>query len=210
MGRWQTIGLDIKVEKEKFDRAITRLIAVSPKVAREIVLDASEAFIRSAQKETDPARGRENIPVKQWKRAVITLRDAKNPKSRKRTRYKVPFRRPGKKGRKFFSTKKEANDFARIKYRGAGRAGWWGALLKLGLPLGNIRATPEQMEVATKHNRVVKDLGAGNPWAVITNASKGIGEYSQRSEKWGTIKATNRIKATARAYEKKLAEGWKP
>lgn len=197
--------LDFKIEQSKLNKVINEMIKLTGRSRREIVIESTEAFIRSAQREVPPAKGKTNIPRKLSKRNVIKMTDPRYPGKNKRTAYKVPYRTAKKKGRKFFHKLSEARQFSKILFRGAGRMGWAFGLPKIGKSFKNIKAN---LNVPASVNKVTQRHSWGKFVIQIDNLSSGIRKYAERSRAWGYAKAKNKMNSILNKYKRELKQQW--
>ena len=201
----QGIKIKAEIEAEKMYKAIQKMNRLMPEKQEEVLKESAEFFVRSAQKSTPPAIGKKNVPLKMQKRPVIKLTDPRYPASRKRTKYKVPFRNNRKKGVKYFNKQKEARSFSRILFSGASRAGWWGALLRLRRPLEGIKTNAKTMSIARKFARVLKqNFGTNKPSLIVENDFPEIQKYAIYSKTFGMGRAANRMNYLARKRKKEM------
>lgn len=212
------MNIDIKVNAHKFEKALKKALAVSKKQASKIVFEASKFFILSASKYTNPAMGKAKIPKKAYKRKIEKLigfnygageigwrKLGERKKKKDFILWKVLFRTPKKKGRRFFKDKEKAKEFQKIKMRGIGKAGWLIGLTKLGFTIPQ-HVTPEILAKANEINQVRKRLDVDSPGIEITNSVDSISKHSPFSAKMGQSKAANRINHLTREIKKKIAD----
>ena len=200
------------LEQEKeLTAALKRMVEITRTEWRKAITDASEAFLQAASKETPPDKGRAGVMAKRYNRPIIKLKDPRYPNSRKRTRYKVPYKTNKKQGSKYVSTKKEAKEAAKIKHRGIGRAGWFLSLLNIGKPLtaAHQRILAKSPKITQeKINSVAKELSYDKTVFEIINSVEQIANYAERSRYWGLIKAKNKINGATKEYKRRIKQEW--
>jgi hypothetical protein len=213
-------NVDIRVERAEFDKSVKRLMDASPKAAREIVLDAAEAFIQAASKETPTMAGKASIPKRKYERTIIQRtnddisvadRVALKLGRRVTTAYIVKYRTRKKQGGKPFASQGEAKAFAKIKFRGIARAGWFLGLSKIGKSLSATHDTilGKSPNIKTKNVNDTRQLVNNKDFAVeVTNQSDAIDRIAKKSEVWGLRKAKNKLNGAAKTLEKRMKEQW--
>lgn len=179
-------GFNVKAEAEKFYRKADQWKKILKRLTPEGVKDAAEAFFRSAVQAT-PQTKRKNRSIFE-RRKPKPLRTQNRAQTRYDKRFQVVFcaygRRNGKNsgGTRWFGSKNEARAFAKINFRGIGRAGWFGSLLAMGRPLGSrIRAEPAAVAKAGMVNRTQMRLTGNDPEITAVNKSHATGMSMKES-----------------------------
>jgi len=206
----------IGVEYAQFSKAVKKLMAVGNKSAELIVKQTTIAFVQSAMKETPPAPGKSSIPAKKYKRKIVEFsrrQKTKTGKTREKATkyYAVYYKTSRKTGRKYFRKKSEANKFAKIKFRGIGRAGWAPILPILGKRLLS-RIFSKSPAIGGKHsqvNKTTRQMSGEEKYIQIDNTAKGIENYAKRAQVWGMRKAKNRINAEIKKAEREFKKTWR-
>lgn len=195
--------INMSAEMRGLDKAVARWKKVSAAGCKDIVTEAAAIAVTSASKHTSPGAGKSTIPAANYKRTVTVL----HGKDGRKDRYKVPYRTAKKRGRKFFDKLKDAKAFARIKFRGMARAGWFLSLLKLGK---NLTSDHQKMlnnspQIANRaEHRVTIKNGINGRSITITNATEGISNQGSRGVAQGIRSAKNRINYLAKQLERQL------
>ena len=113
------IKIKVRISHSRLEQKMKKVAKALGRSQKEIVQKAGTTFAQSVIAATPQA--------KKKKRDVIAV-DRNHGKT---TAWRVSFRTAFKKGIRFFNKKKNANDFARILYRGIGKAGWLQAASRL-------------------------------------------------------------------------------
>jgi len=137
----------------------------------DVTAEAGLFFAQSAAKLTPPNPGRKGFTRKTQHRPIYARTDDSG-----RTRYIVPYRTARNHGIKWFGNKNDAKAFARIKYRGIGRAGWWASMSALGGDASGEAGTPEVKASASRwgHGQMLQVAFA--PMAIITNTAPTVSD----------------------------------
>jgi hypothetical protein len=201
------IKASVEVNTASFDRAITRTLAATGRPLQDITRDAAQFFLQSAAMATPPDEGRRRFSKKSLNRPVIALRD----KDGKRTRYKVPYRTSKARGRKFFGSLSEAKEFAKVKWRGVGRAGWWASLPAFGVSTATQPGTATVHRAASRFGRGMMTRELFNPAAVMHNMAGSIKQgYAEIIARKALRKAGNRLfAASKKMLQNAKSRGWK-
>jgi hypothetical protein len=170
------VKIKATVHNDKFKRKLNNLIRNMNKPLEKDLPLYTEWFVQSAVKGTPP-KGK----VKK-KRTVIELKTNRFSKRGKELkRYKVPYRTNKKKGAKYFSKKKEANAFAKIKYRFIGKFGWLAAgenTLRKDIPVKMPKVGMEVKALKGILGKGRKIFGTNKPFILIINAVQRIKRYA--------------------------------
>ena len=200
-----TVEFD-KKDLHDLNDGIDKMLEYSGKRLPEILETASAFFIQSAQKYTPPAIGKKNIPLKKYKRSIQVMRDPRYP-SRKRTRYKVKY----KKEIKWFGNRKDAEKARHIKYRGLARAGWYVGLelLKKRINYRTGKYGNLMLAMARRLNTVEKQFSGSSPYIRISNNVENISRYASVSERIGINKTAKRLNLLGRKLKREFEKQWR-
>jgi hypothetical protein len=209
-----------KIEAKRFDKKLKQLRKKKNKPLNTELLELTQMYIQSVVPLTPPKKGKKpeqpslgsrgrrlSSMATKKKRAVI---DTTYPD---KYRYQVPFRTPWKKGRKYFKTKKEANNFAIIKYRHIGKHGWvmagrkaLGASLKI-----------KKVWVSTWVKRIENSLASVKKWLPdgvydkpfiwLTNKVRAVARYDGYSTTAALRKVNNRLQHGSKS-KKRIKKGY--
>ena len=205
MAKKSNVRIDIKVERSLLNKKIQSFAKNHNKTTWEVIRMATEWFTQSVIKVTPP------LGKVMKKREVILLRTGRFTKrGNEKKRYKVPFRTNKKRGAKYFDKKKDANAFAKIKFRFIGKYGWLAAGQKaLGRPIPTSLKVSKEVEAkGDEIQKVFKQRLRLKPNIILTNRVENIGRYARFSVAQALRKTKNRVRRADREITKKLAKQW--
>jgi hypothetical protein len=168
---------------------------------RTSILTQLNWFIQSAVKGTLPKKAR-------TKRTVFTLINPDAKKNKKR--YRVPYRTFKKRGVAYFSSKKQANEFAKIKYRFLQKNQWIeaGKAITNNLKVKMRKTTTESKQKADVLSNGVNDLHSRKPSILLI-----LNSLSPWSLQKAGVKATyatqRRVKYNENKIVKDYSNNWK-
>lgn len=218
-----TFDFKAEVEIRNLVKTMHSLSSMLNRDIKGLVLEATAKAAKAASQYTLTEPGRRN-PSK-LKREMTVLKRAWNDSQnkivdlpKKRWKYVVTIDRRsagrkagGKFKKNYFDSKDKAKAEALriITYRGAARAGWWGAVPKLqalaGFPLetnlNNIKQTPELIEKGKLAEVSVKDDGY---FVSIVNTYPNISKFAWVSKFMGYKSVANQWEAWRKKEEQKI------
>ncbi len=197
-----------RMSQARLNKAIKKLVTFSDETMEDVVKKSAIYFVQSAQKNTPPARGKKAIPAKKYKNPVIQLAENDWERIKNGMKWKVP----QKKKVLFFKLRKEATDASKIKYRGAGRAGWFGVLPKLGKSFQPYLKSVNRANiewVARTFSGLRKEDKKGEYNIIIENRVKAISRFGKIAERIALSAAGKRISREAYQAVKKWENKWR-
>ena len=209
------VKLDIKIERTKLNQTIGKFARDHRKTTWDVVKMATEWFTQSVIKVTPPIG-------KTSKKRMVKKIEGRNYKnighgmilnSDSRTRYKVPYRTNKKAGVKYFDKKKDANAFAKIKFRFIGKYGWLAAgqhalNKKIPTPLHN-RVSLDVKAKGGEIQRTSRRKLRLTPFIILTNMVQNISRYAGFATAQALRKTKNRLRSSSRAIKKKYGKQWR-
>ena len=190
-----------KIDDSVYKRRMASFMVNLNKPLKGNILDYLNWFTQSAVKATLP-KGKTRK-----KRTVFTLI---NPRAkRKAKRYRVPYRTFKKRGVAYFANKKQANEFAKIKYRFLQKNQWVeaGKQITSNLKVKMRKTATESKDKARVLSNAVNNLSVKNPFLLL-NLSSISGWNLRRAGVTATSKTLRRIKYNERKIERDYKKLW--
>jgi hypothetical protein len=195
----------VTVDTSKLDSAITKAMKKTGVDLSTAIKEASVLFLQSAARQTPPDAGKQRFSKRTNERPITPL---KNPQGK--TRYKVPYRTHKKRGKKYFDSLAEAKSFSKIKWRGIGRAGWWGSLPVLGKTVAGQPGTEDVKRSISRWSfgSFIKELFSAT--FIVTNKAPTINEsFARIISNIAIGKASARLNSALKKINKNLEGGFK-
>jgi hypothetical protein len=190
------------INDEVYKRRMRAFISKINEPLKTSILTQLTWFIQSAVKETLPkSKARK-------KRTVFTLTNSDAKKNKKR--YRVPYRTFKKSGVAYFSSKKQALEFAKIKYRFLQKNQWIeaGKAITSNLKIKMRKTTMESKQKADALSNGVNNLSNIKPFLLLQLSSISSWNLRKAGVK-ATYKTQRRVKYNENKIVRDYSKNWK-
>lgn len=199
--------LSVEMTTEDFAHNMQIFMNRAEKPVSKLITDAAVMFVQSAAKDVPASKEKKRriVPVvMKFTNGKVSYRyddESVDEGKGEYQRWGIEFK--GKKARLrrlragLFETKREArrSPWTKIKYRGAGKAGFWLALKKIGASTPKSTVNRENLETLAGlnvvHNRCRK---FPEPYIEVENHAQSIERYVGQATAWARTKVNNRMR----------------
>lgn len=195
--------IKLDLQYKKLVRSIDKLVKLTDANTQVILKEATATFTDFAARQTEPSKGKKNIPANRYKRKAIKLTFGKS-----KNLYVVYISRRGqKKILRYGSSVQKLKKYLPITYRGISRAGWY---INQAQAIGKALTSAEQYvldkspEISKLSNRI-NSIRVKRDSVSVTNSTPDIQRYARIALAQGIREAARVIDKERRKFLKEQA-----
>ena len=170
----KAIEAKIRINSERLNKKLNDLCSKTSITQQTAIKEAGKMFLQSVIKQTPQSIKNRNIKLegveKRWS-------DKKGEIVGGYMNYLVFFRTANKRGVKYFKKMSDAKEFAKIKYRGLGKAGWLNPARKLGADIAGLISNSLAAAKGAELGRLSEKSKLMKYSIELSNRVSGIGNY---------------------------------